>query len=74
MADAARDEPDENLTLPGLRELELLHLERCSELLEDGGADLHPDPTWWKIGATPLLSDERDRFMRQGAGCSDSRM
>ena len=41
VADAARDEPDQHLSLPRLREVELLHLERRPELLEHGGLDLH---------------------------------
>jgi hypothetical protein len=42
VADAAGRQPDEHLALPGLREVELLHLERRAEPLQDGGADLHP--------------------------------
>jgi hypothetical protein len=41
VADTARRESDECLALPRLREVELLDDERLTELLEDGGADLH---------------------------------
>ena len=42
VADAAGDEPDERLSRLRLGELDLLHRQRRSELLQDGGADLHP--------------------------------
>ena len=46
VADAAGDEPDEHLARLRLRELDLLHDERLTELLEHRGADLHGgDPT-----------------------------
>ena len=41
MADPTRLEPDEDLAGLRLREVELLHLERLAEALENGGADLH---------------------------------
>jgi hypothetical protein len=41
VADAARDEADERLAGARLRELHFLHRERRTELLENGGADLH---------------------------------
>jgi hypothetical protein len=41
VADAAGDEPDEDLARTGLGEVDVLHDERRAELLEDGGADLH---------------------------------
>jgi hypothetical protein len=41
VADTAGHEPDEHLTRLRLRQLDVLHLERLSELLQDGGADLH---------------------------------
>src|SRR5207244_9851427 len=41
VADAARDEADERLARPRLRELDLLHRERCAEVLEHGGANPH---------------------------------
>ena len=41
VADPARDQPDQDLARFRLRELELLHLERRAEGLENGGADLH---------------------------------
>ena len=41
VADAAGDEPHQHLACLRLGEVELLHLERCTELLEDGRADLH---------------------------------
>ena len=42
VADAARDEAHENLARLGLREVDLLHLERAAELLEYRCANLHP--------------------------------
>ena len=42
VADAAGDEADEDLARLRLGEVELLHLERRAELLQDGGADPHP--------------------------------
>ncbi len=41
VTDPAGDEPDERLAGPGFAEVELLYLERRSEALENGGADLH---------------------------------
>ena len=41
VADAARNEPDENLARLRLGEIELLHRERRAELLQHRGADLH---------------------------------
>ena len=41
VADTARGEADENLACPRLGEVDLLDGERASELLENGGADLH---------------------------------
>src|SRR5205807_123310 len=41
VADTAGDEPDQDLPGLGLGEVELLHLELRTELLEDGCADLH---------------------------------
>jgi hypothetical protein len=41
VADTAGDEADEHLTGLRFREVELLHLQRCTELLKDGCADLH---------------------------------
>jgi hypothetical protein len=41
VADAARDEANENLGLLRLREIELLHHERSAEFLEDSGLDAH---------------------------------
>jgi hypothetical protein len=41
VADAACNEADERFAGAGLVELHLLHLERCAELLQDGGADPH---------------------------------
>src|SRR5262249_21688582 len=41
VADAARGEPHEHLARLGLGEVDLLDDERLSELLQNGGADLH---------------------------------
>jgi hypothetical protein len=41
VTDPAGDEPDERLARPGLAEVELLHLERRAEALEDGSVDFH---------------------------------
>ena len=41
MADAAGDEPDEDLAVLRLREVELLDLQRLAEFFKDGGAHLH---------------------------------
>jgi hypothetical protein len=41
VADAACDEPHERLAGPGLGQVELLHDERPTELLEQGRSDLH---------------------------------
>ena len=41
VAHAAGDQSNEYLAGLGFRELDLLHLEQCAELLEDGCADLH---------------------------------
>ena len=41
VADAAGDEPDEDFAVLRLRQVELLHLQRLPEFLEDGGAGLH---------------------------------
>ena len=42
VADAAGDEADEHLAGLRLGQIDLLHLERRAELLQHGGADLHP--------------------------------
>ena len=41
VADAAGDEPDENLAVLWLRQVELLDLQRLAEFFEYGGARLH---------------------------------
>ncbi|HEY8646972.1 MAG TPA: hypothetical protein VIL77_13965 [Gaiellaceae bacterium] len=41
MTDAAGDEADEHLARPRLGQVDLAHDERRSELLENGGSDLH---------------------------------
>ncbi len=75
MANAARHEPDERLARTRLAELDVLHDERLSELLENGGADLHPPIVSSSVSAhLERLADEgRVRVGERGVGPRVSR-
>ena len=57
VADAAGDEAHQHLARLRLGQLELLDLERCSELLEDRGANLHD------ISSAPQVISPRRRYL-----------
>ena len=60
VADAAGDETHEHLARLGLGQVDLLHLERPTELLENCGANLHlACPTSFQNGATPRSTSSR---------------
>jgi hypothetical protein len=72
VTDAARLEPHEHLAGARLGELELLDLERGSELLEHGGADLHADdPTGGKVLALRYPNRSLDFIQSDGGEACD---
>ena len=65
VADAARDEPDERLARLRLGQLDVLDDERLSELLENGGADLHPPILLSRTGGARARACPRLRARRR---------
>ena len=80
MADAAGHEPDERLAGARVGEVDLGHVQRLAELLEDGGADLHgagSSPTGsgslrHRKSDGPTRPSPRRRYVGPVSGTSDA--
>ena len=71
VADAAGDEPDEDLARLRLGQLDLLHLERRAELLQHRGADLHRVAR--SVASKPLVRCvlSQNGFVRRAAAAAE---